>query len=256
MKENITPKKAASYLGTIKTQRPLSKYWVEELAQKMKCGKWKYTGDSIKFDVNGNLIDGQHRLSACMAAGVPFLTEITRNLPLDVFTGLDQHKRRSPSDVLSIMGKTNRTVFAGTLKLLDAYNDKEPMNITMLEKKLPNEEIARILKQHPHIEKSIEYTLSSGRINGASRTIMAFCHYVFSKKDKPKADEFFHKLLTGENLSSGDPILTLRNLLIRMVVRHRVDRWKQLSLTFRVWQAIQQREKLTKLFVPQELPVI
>lgn len=42
---------------------------VNQYAKDMKEGKWVFCGDSIKFDKDGNCIDGQHRLRAIVKSG-------------------------------------------------------------------------------------------------------------------------------------------------------------------------------------------
>ena len=70
--ELITPEKAQEYLKfNIENYRSLSKDRVLSYAGDMKNGKWQLNGEAIKFDSEGVLIDGQHRLHAIVRAGVP-----------------------------------------------------------------------------------------------------------------------------------------------------------------------------------------
>ena len=46
-------------------------------ADAMRRGQWQLNGDTIKFDTEGFLLDGQHRLLACIAANTPFDTFVT-----------------------------------------------------------------------------------------------------------------------------------------------------------------------------------
>ena len=43
---------------------------IEQFRRDMLAGKWRLTGQAIHFNVRGQLIDGFHRLTACVAAGV------------------------------------------------------------------------------------------------------------------------------------------------------------------------------------------
>ncbi len=53
-----------------------------EYANAMKSGEWKYNGESIKVCTDGSLLDGQHRLEACIESGVTFDTLLVTNLRL------------------------------------------------------------------------------------------------------------------------------------------------------------------------------
>jgi hypothetical protein len=73
---NITPEMAKEFLSRNKAvNRPINKRQVEMYCDSMKRGQWKLTGQSIQISEFGNLIDGQHRLTALIKADVtlPFL---------------------------------------------------------------------------------------------------------------------------------------------------------------------------------------
>jgi hypothetical protein len=52
-------------------------------------GRWEYSGDAIRFDDEGNLIDGEHRLQTCVDAGVPLVTEVVTGLAPDAIRAID-----------------------------------------------------------------------------------------------------------------------------------------------------------------------
>lgn len=80
--ETITPDKAAALLklNTFKAQRPFRPKWAEALEAKMKDGRFR-TGE-IATATNGDgqtvLINGQHQLTAIVAAGIPTKCKIER----------------------------------------------------------------------------------------------------------------------------------------------------------------------------------
>ena len=43
---------------------------VHKYARRMMNGKWSVTGETIKFDPEGNMLDGQHRLWAFLETGL------------------------------------------------------------------------------------------------------------------------------------------------------------------------------------------
>ncbi|HEY2041129.1 MAG TPA: hypothetical protein VGH11_00540 [Jatrophihabitans sp.] len=63
--------RAAELLEANTTNRPLSMPVVRGFAEAMGRGEWLVTHQGIAFDVNGVLVDGQHRLAAIIAADVP-----------------------------------------------------------------------------------------------------------------------------------------------------------------------------------------
>lgn len=60
----ITPELARQLLSNNKINRKIKPTIVERYAEQMEAGEWKFTGDTIKVDGEGMLLDGQHRLLA------------------------------------------------------------------------------------------------------------------------------------------------------------------------------------------------
>ena len=68
-KERITPEMALEIL-THKNfkNRPIKKAQLRRLIKAIKADEWIVTNQGISFDPEGNLLDGQHRLHACIEA--------------------------------------------------------------------------------------------------------------------------------------------------------------------------------------------
>ena len=78
--ETITPEQAAAYLSNNAKHRPIKDKKVLEYMGEMQNGNWKLNGKTLTFDRNGRLLNGQHRLSACVKAGVPLTILVIRGL--------------------------------------------------------------------------------------------------------------------------------------------------------------------------------
>lgn len=106
--EIIGPDLARKYLAKLPgRQRNLRRGHVERMARDMKGGTFAVTGDAIRFDVDGNLIDGQHRLNACILSGVEFTTFVIRGLETDVYEHIDVGVKRSVRDHVKWAGINN-----------------------------------------------------------------------------------------------------------------------------------------------------
>ena len=69
--ETITPKLAEKWMEANKNNRPLRRSLVGRYAGAIRRGQWELNGESIKFDEDGVLFDGQHRLAAVVEANKP-----------------------------------------------------------------------------------------------------------------------------------------------------------------------------------------
>ena len=84
-------------------QRKIKRPQVRFLKKQLEDGKWVVDGNTIKIDKHGNVIDGRHRLTACVESGIPLKTYIVRGLDTDVIKVLDRGiATRTLADVLAI----------------------------------------------------------------------------------------------------------------------------------------------------------
>jgi len=95
----ITPTLAKQYLLQNKDNRKLRVHVIRKYASFMEKGEWILNDQSISFDVNGRLLNGQHRLNAVILSGITIKSFVTRNLPEDSFKYLDVGASRSNGDI-------------------------------------------------------------------------------------------------------------------------------------------------------------
>jgi hypothetical protein len=100
--EKITPDMAVNYLKNNYINRNLSRLVVNQYATDMKNGKWALSHQGIAFYETGNLADGQHRLYAVIKSGCTIEMQVTRGLPVESGTVIDQGNKRSFKDALII----------------------------------------------------------------------------------------------------------------------------------------------------------
>lgn len=112
--ETITPEIAESYLETnYENNRKLSQRIVNGYAEDMKRGNWLLNPAAhIVFCKDGTLYDGQHRLYACVQAGVPFVTYVTRGCDPRLYHVIDTGRSRTAADVLGRQFGQSRNVVA------------------------------------------------------------------------------------------------------------------------------------------------
>jgi hypothetical protein len=109
---DVTPEVATEWLASMGVNRKLSLSNAEAIALAMTEGNWHNDGTPIRFNENGQMIDGQHRCTAIVETGKTQRLFVVRNVPQEAMTTLDTGKTRSRSDVLSIFDPTVRDVHA------------------------------------------------------------------------------------------------------------------------------------------------
>lgn len=103
--ELITPELATEYLSHNCTNRALRGKDVDTLARDMINGKFVLTHQGIAFDSAGNLLDGQHRLSAVVKAGVSVYMRVTRGIKFEDAAFMDIGVKRNLQDGFAFSGK-------------------------------------------------------------------------------------------------------------------------------------------------------
>lgn len=100
--EVITPEVAKCYLEHNEGNRVVNKSMVAFYSKMMTNGEWQVNGEAIVFDKNGRLVNGQHRLEACIYANIPFETLVVRGVDELSFYTFDQGSKRKAADVFKI----------------------------------------------------------------------------------------------------------------------------------------------------------
>lgn len=113
---DVSPELAESWLSKNPNNRNLRKAVSEAYARDMVGGRWLINGETIKFDVTGHLRDGQHRLSAVIAAGTTVPMVVVRGLSPDVMPTVDAGAKRSYSDALKLQGEDNTATLAAVTR--------------------------------------------------------------------------------------------------------------------------------------------
>lgn len=208
--ETIGPEMARLYMQRNVHNRPLQANELKKLSRALREGRWQFDGSPIRFDVDGRLLDGQHRLTAVITTGIPIETLVVRGLPSSVFTVMDTGKARSPADVLAMAGVKNYVIMASAIRTLLALEGGGEPDVV---RRVSNDEILEALHRYPGLNDSIEIVYPSKHIVGPS--IPTAMHYLFAKRDRGLADTFFARFADGSNLGPTEPVFLLRERLLR-----------------------------------------
>lgn len=206
----ITPELARRWLGNNPTNRKISQARVDQYARSMTASQWQANGEAIKLDVDGALLDGQHRLAACIKAGVSFDSLVISSLPREVFVTLDTGAKRSHADLLSIQGTKHAAAVAGAIRWVVAY--RKGLLATGKGIKLHATEVIQFVETNPDLIVSVNRAYPASKVLAPS--LGGALHYLFSEKDREAADRFFADLANGANLAETDAVLALRKKLL------------------------------------------
>lgn len=102
--ETIGPEEAKNIVENHNNlNRRVNKAHVKAIANNMKNGTWRFNGDSLRFNKNDELIDGQHRLYAVIEYNNSVVFLVERGFTEDTIRTIDQEiKPRNLSDLLKM----------------------------------------------------------------------------------------------------------------------------------------------------------
>lgn len=231
----------------IENNRPVNNDRVNQYARDMKAGNWKENGDTIKFTEDGQLIDGQHRLNACMQAGVGFWSLVAYGVKKDAFVTIDRNQSRTTAQVLHLktgIGDYNNV--AAVIAWLWRFRD----GIMMATRQPTSIEAEEILEKHQQINDSV---CAARRVrlkfHAGPMSAIAICHYLFTRQDATLAEAFFDALATGANLREVDPVYQLRQRIItaQTSTAKKLTTYELIALYFKAWLAEKEQRTMHQL---------
>lgn len=206
--ETITPEQAAEMLANNPSNRNLRRNVVMLYARDMARGRWQMNGDAIRLNEDGSLIDGQHRLSACVRSGVPLHSVVIRGLPSDVRDTVDGGAKRSHGDRLAMRGIANASHVSACARILFGLASGEGLSA-----RSTPQDLDAIISKHPDFLESVK------RMNkvfiGMDSQLSAF-HYIAVWRGEPdRADALREVWRAGIPDYDGDPMHAIRERIIR-----------------------------------------
>lgn len=237
--ETVTPETAEAWLGkNMVNNRKLRSAAVAKYSRDMKAGTWQLNGESIKFDRNGELLDGQHRLHAIVHAGVSIDLLVVRNLDPNHYQSVDTGLRRGYRDVLKLRGETNTAILAATLARITNWNAGERAFSGRNVQELTFADMDRTLEENPHIRDLVKEANRLYRRSNLPPALFTTLFYIFDQIDSDDAAEFMRLVATGDGLNSDHPIYLLRKRLAEERQRPGSPSAKLLmGLTIKAWNA-------------------
>lgn len=239
---HITPDQAETWLGHNHRNRTLRKQVVSRYARDMTNGKWLYNGEAIKFDIDGNLLDGQHRLQAIVESGVTVETEVVTGLAPDTQDVMDTGLKRSPGDMLALHGHPYVNMMAAAAKMALGVQTGDIVTRRFVP---TSAEVKEWVDAHPDIVQSCENAKTWAPRADIRPALVAYTHWVLAQLDRQQADEFWAGVSSKVGLEDGDPRLALSHRLADLRRQHvRLPDTAYLSMIYRAWNAWRQGRPL------------
>ena len=244
-KVSITPAIAQEMLTHNTNNRPLNKFTLSKYKQLMLDGKWGITPDAIAFDVDGVLLNGQHRLHAVVLSNTTQEFYVIKGLPKSSFSITDEGRKRQAADVLFV--KTGTLNAIATAAIIRTYillhNDQYSMTTNNASKRTSptNDDFVIVFNKHKDIfmqafslskkcYKKLNF-LTAREIGGV------FSYLVIDKQyEQGYVRKFFEELFF--NIENNKTVTLLRDRLIKDKISKSTLRYSvKMSLIAKTWNA-------------------
>lgn len=253
--ETITPAMAAEYLSGNENNRNLRAGRVAVYAQAMADGDWRMTGEPICFN-GSKLLNGQHRLSACIKANTPFTTVVVRGIAQEAMTYMDSGLMRTMGDHFKLQKQPQANALAALVRLVmswenDALFDSHKQQATITRGSME----AWASGRDRELYESIHYSGRVSRVLGVSARPLAAVHFRLldiarGEDDLAMANDFLDALATGAGMNATDPRLALRNYLTGPTGKRPAN--ELVFVSIRAWNAFVLGEE--RLFIRPRRP--
>lgn len=256
--ELVDPARARHLLSKMATNRNPSAAVVDKYADMMMHDQWGLSDSMLCISTEGKLMNGQQRLLAIIKSGTTQTFAFAYNLPPEAMMYIDTLRPRTVGNIFKIMGKRNPNDLA---VLVNAINIFEKTGGFTANTKLAGLQMNKIIERYG---EDLLYAAINGvepvyRRFRLGRGIWSTLWIQFGDIDMVDRDYFFARLADGNNLSVGNPIYTLREILIKGIeASHPSIRYhKQAGLTILAWNKFRQQEycKLLRFNPDSDLPV-
>jgi hypothetical protein len=211
---------------------------VAELGRDMLAGRWRgHNGEAIRFDAEGRLVDGQHRLWACVNANVPFISLVVEGIDPEDYDTIGIGRKKAFVDFMR--EEKNRTLLSSVVRLVFTWESgRLPMEMVSRSSTTASiKEMQETLTGNPDIRDAVNKVASHYSQGLVSQSYMSLLYYAAVRSgQKDKVEFFLSTLRDGLALDELSPIYHLRKLLlINKANRRKLRQPHILALLLKAW---------------------
>lgn len=242
--EVVTPALAEEWLKQNTNNRPIKPTVIERYVRMMEANAWQLSGDPIRFNGDGSLLDGQHRLQAVVESGKDIESVVIRGLTHESQEVMDTGAKRNFGDVLALRGYKNTTSLAAAITFGLRYENDW---LKIHKHPTVNEQLTW-LHQHPEVIEYVNVVANSSVMRLANKTVVAAIMHYTAKEMPGEAEYFFLRAGEGINLEKDSPEFALAKFMMNQKTRSRKAPIKYVqACTIKAWNAFVLGKKVQSL---------
>ena len=245
--ETVTPEVAEQWLTANKDNRSQRPKAIAAYGRDMLTGEWLFTGESIKFDWNDRLIDGQHRLEAIVSTGATIQTLVVRNLDPKVQYVLDTAAKRTAGDALRFAGVSVQpkdiASIARVAITFEAGRLRNALDSAKVD--VTHSEVLAWHHANPDVETAVVFTSRVWKKVGGTIAGLGFAVLTLMRIDAGDTIEFFESSAEFRTNGTGDPRKAMLDAFGKIRSERRTPTpAEQLAIVFRAWNSWREQKDL------------
>lgn len=249
--EKITPEAAQLVLDTRNEHnRTINRHHVETISDEIKNDDYAgLNGQTISFDWNGNLHDGQQRLAAIARSGIPIEALVVYGVDPDTRPTVDVGRKRTVANELEMRGEDNAKTIASILMMkrkIEGPGTGKNVVLTSVE-------AIKMLDATPDVRAAAAQTVQIQREIDMPASVIGYCKLRFREVSIESDTTFWDVFSTGLYDGQNDPRWVLSRTLTRLAKDQTFstgafqNKVYQAALTIKAWNAFREDRGVTIL---------
>lgn len=217
------------------------KTW-KRYAEDMAADAWAVPTGFIGFDSDGNLVNGQHTLTACVDSGRTIVSMVIYGIPTPAVEAMDRGMKRALADTFHGRGFLNPRDLQSAVNVSWKWD-----NGRLTERNRPptDHQALTWFDANPGIADCIQEAWPLRKV-GMRISVVAPLLYRAMRIDPDAAGELVEKAVSGVGLEEGDPILAWKASALNRMKRKDAQVYA-LALAIKTWNARVQGQQLSSL---------
>ena len=242
----ITPDVARALLVQNTKNRTLRRTRIELYSRDMY--RWALNGETITFEPDGTIVDGQHRLEACVASDRPFETYIIGDISGLTRSTVGSGLTRTYGDVLGFEQEPDGRTLASVLSLCWKIEYNGTLNTGAGYPYPTHTDLSEYLERNPNIRASLSVATRASKDPGCPKSVAGGLHYLMACHSPLQADLFWEQVIEGLDLHPGDPAHLLRRAILGQANRtRRADTIDVTVWAIKAWNAYREGRTIKNL---------
>ncbi len=261
----VTPEMAYDWLLLNRDNRPEKTKHTQQLTRALRKDQFIFDAHPVRFDVDGDLMDGQHRLKAIAKSGVPALIVVWRGLAKESRAVMDSNVPRTTRDALAMSGQQYATLVASVARYIFQIGNTDHHIPGSGRIKPSTIELIDVLEAFPEARVAGKFGGSWQWQNKEMRklkgSVAAIGWWLFttaslssSVGDTTTGEQFMHRIVTGDDIKPDTPEREFRKRIMASgqgYDQEPLNATKQLALLILAWGHFQRGESVTKIQSPR-----